>query len=60
MSYIDRFVRGRISKFAYGTPSRAPYSASDPEHLKREHKTYTDVLGNRYVRDAFRNMLSKV
>jgi len=57
--YIDRSVRGRISKFAYGTPRIAPYNASDPEHLKREHKTYTDVLGAKYVHGAFGNMLSK-
>lgn len=58
--YIDRFVKGRISKFAYGVPYCAPYNRSNPEHFKRNHKIYTDELGDKYVPDAFDTMLSKV
>ncbi|KAF9782375.1 hypothetical protein BJ322DRAFT_1111242 [Thelephora terrestris] len=57
--YIDHFVKGRISKFTYGTPRNAPYDPSDPEHLKRQHKMYVNLLGEKRVRGAFRNMLSK-
>lgn len=58
--YINSIVKGRISKFAYGVPYCIPYKGSDPEHFKRENKTYTDELGDKYVPDAFDTMLSKV
>lgn len=58
--YINRFVKGRISRFTYGTPCSKLYRRSNPEHLKRENKTYINVLGDRYVPDAFASMLSKV
>jgi hypothetical protein len=58
--YIDHFVKGRILKFTYGTPRRAPYDPSDPEHIRREHNIQVDVLGGKSVRGAFRTMLSKV
>ena len=58
--YIDRFVKGRISKFAYGVPYCIPFQRSNPEHVQREHKAYTDELGDKYVPDAFDIMLTKV
>jgi hypothetical protein len=58
--YINRFVKGRLSRFTYGTPCSTFYRPSNPEHAKREHKTYLNVLGDKYVPDAFMSMLSKV
>ncbi|KAF9783747.1 hypothetical protein BJ322DRAFT_877041 [Thelephora terrestris] len=57
--YINRFVKGRLSRFTYGTPCSKFYRPTDPEHAKREYKTYLNVLGNKYVPDAFMSMLSK-
>jgi len=57
--YIDRFVKGRITKYAIGVPYCIPYKRSDPDHAKREYKLYTDELGDKYVPDAFDTMLSK-
>ena len=58
--HLDHFVKGRISKFAYGVPYCVPYKRSDPEHIRREHKAYKDELGDKYIPDAFDTMLSKV
>jgi len=57
--YIDRFVKGRILRFTYGTPYSAAYDPLDPEHVKREHNTYINLLGEKRVRGAFATMLSK-
>lgn len=58
--HIDRFVKGRLSKFTYGVPCCTRYNHSDPEHAKRQDKTYINLLGNLFVKDAFKTMLSKV
>jgi len=58
--HLDRFVRGRLSKFTYGVPCATLYRPFDPEHAKREHKTITDVLGDKYLPCAFETLLSKV
>ena len=58
--YLDRFVKGRILRFTYGTPRNAPYSPSNPDHVRREHKTYINLMGEKRVRGAFHTMLSKV
>ena len=58
--HIDHFVKGRISKFTYGVPCAVLYRPFDSEHSKREHKTITDVLGDKYLPCAFETMLSKV
>lgn len=58
--HIDRFVRGRLSKFTYGVPCSVVYIPSDPEHVKRQNNTYIDLEGDRCVPDAFTTMLSKV
>ena len=51
---------GRISKFTYGTACSAFYRPSDPEHIKRKRKAFTDELGQMCVPDGFVTMLSKV
>ena len=58
--HIDRFVKGRISKFAYGIPYSVLFKRSDPEHKKRKNKVYVDELGDKRVPDAFDTMLPKV
>jgi len=57
--YIDRFVRGRISKFTYGVPYSAIYNPYNPEHVKRKDKTHIDLEGDMCVPDAFTTLLSK-
>ena len=57
---IDRFVKGRISKFAYGVPHCVLFKPSNPAHKKRRDKVYVDELGDKHVLDAFNTMLPKV
>jgi len=57
--HIDGFVKGRILKFTYGVPCAVPYKPFNPEHAKREHRTVTDVLGDKYLPCAFETMLPK-
>jgi len=57
--YIDRFVRGRLSKFTYGVPCSVVYDPFNPEHVKREDKTYIDLEGDKCVPDGFTTLLSK-
>jgi len=57
--YIDKFVTGRVSRFTYGIPCAVVYCPFDPEHTKREHKSYIDIEGEKCLPDAFSTMLSK-
>ena len=58
--YVDHFVTGRISRFAYGVPNAAPYNPTNPEHVRREHKSYIGAVGGKYVRGHFETMLPRV
>lgn len=58
--YLDHSVTGRIAKFTIGLPYNVYYRSEDPEHVKREHKTYLDAAGVKLVKDAFKTMLSRV
>ena len=58
--YVDHFVTGRISKFTYGTHHSILYQPSDPEHVRREHKSFFDPAGDKYLPDRFESMLSRV
>jgi len=58
--YVDHFVTGRISIFTYGIPCAVVYEPFDPEHVKREHKSYIDIEGDKCIPGAFQTMLSKV
>ena len=53
-------MRGRISKFTYGIPGWVVYKPSNPEHVKREHKTFKNAQGKKCVPGFFTTMLSKV
>jgi len=57
--YIDHIVTGRISKFTYGVPCTVVYRPSDSEHVKRQHRVYTDIEGDKCLSDGFTTMLSK-
>ena len=59
-SYVDHFVTGRIAKFTYGAPSSARYRRFDPEHVKREHKSYLDPAGDKQIPGHFQTMLMRV
>ena len=58
--YVDHFVTGRISKFTYGAPYEVIYQSSNPEHVKRKHKSYTDPSGDILLPDCFKTMLPRV
>lgn len=58
--YVDHFVTGRISKFTYGIPYGIVYQPSDPEHVKRERKSYLDAAGDKRINERFENMLPRV
>ena len=58
--YVDRFVTGRISKFTYGAPYEVIYQPSNPEHVKRKHKSYKDASGDVLLPDSFKTMLARV
>jgi len=57
--YVDHFVTGRISKFTYGVPCSVLYNATNPEHVRRAHKTYTDGMGDKRISGCFDTMLTK-
>ncbi|KAF9782380.1 hypothetical protein BJ322DRAFT_1010304 [Thelephora terrestris] len=59
-SYIDHFVKGRISKFAYGVSGWVVYNPSNPEHVNREDKVFINAAGKKCVPGFFSTMLSKV
>ena len=58
--YVDHLVTGRISKFTYGTPCSIPYEPFNPEHVRREYKSYFDPLGKKRVPDSFATLLLRV
>lgn len=57
---VEVFIKGYLSKFTYGVPHPVLYNPFDQTHIKREHKTYVDELGDTYVTGAFKTMLFKV
>ena len=58
--YLNHFVTGRISKFTYGTTYNTLYQPSDPEHVKREHKSYLNPVGEKRIPGYFDSMLLRV
>ena len=58
--YINHFVQGRVSKFTYGIPGWVVYTPSNPEHVKREYKTFINAEGKKCIRSYFTTMLPKV
>jgi hypothetical protein len=58
--YIDHFVTGRISRFAYGLFGCPVYDSSNPEHVRRAHKSHIDPMGDGRVPGYFFTMLTRV
>ena len=58
--YIDHFVTARISRFTYGLLSNVLYNSSNPEHVRREHKSFVDAMGDRRLPDSFVTILARV
>jgi len=58
--YVDHFVTGRRSKFTYGVPCITRYNPSDPEHVRRLHKSFVDSMEERGVPGYFDTMLTRV
>jgi len=58
--YIEHFVTGRVTKFAYGALYEVIYRSSFPDHAKRKDMTYLDASGDRLLPDSFRVLLPRV
>ncbi|KJA18138.1 hypothetical protein HYPSUDRAFT_45595 [Hypholoma sublateritium FD-334 SS-4] len=51
--YLDRFVRTRVSNFAYGVVCAPPYNSSIPDHRERRSTAYRSADGIWRIPDAF-------
>ena len=58
--YADHFVIGRISKFTYGVLCNTLFDSSNPEHVRRSHKTSVNAMGERRIPHRFNIMLTRV
>ena len=58
--YLDHFVTARIAKFTYGSSCSRRYEPFNPEHVRRDAKSYLDPVGNKWVPDSFEIMLPRV
>jgi hypothetical protein len=58
--YVDRFVAARISKFTYGISCNTTYQPSNPEHVRREHRSYVDPAGVKRIPGHFETILPRV
>ena len=58
--YHNRFVRARVTKFAYGIFCDLPFDPIDLDHQQRLHKTSIKACGRMAVRDFFAVILPKV
>jgi len=57
--YIDHHVKRRVLRFTFGVLRDVAYEPSNPEHVAREHKSYLDVTGEKFLPDSFTTVLSK-
>jgi len=57
--YIDHHVKRRVLRFTFGVLRDVAYEPSNPEHVAREHKSYLDVTGEKFLPDSFTTILSK-
>lgn len=57
---LDHFVTARIAKFTFGASCSRSYEPSNPEHVKRDRKTFLDLIGDKWVPDCFETMLPRV
>ena len=58
--YIDHFVVGRISKFTYGVLCNTIFDSSNPEHVRRSHRSFVNAIGERRIPQRFNIMLTRV
>lgn len=58
--WLDHFVKTRVSKVTFGSFANPIYDSSNPEHVKRESRTYMSTSGERRVKDYFYVILPKV
>lgn len=49
----------RISKFTYGVTGWVVYDHSNPEHVKRDRKSFVNAQGRKCIPGYFQTMLSK-
>ncbi|KAK0196210.1 hypothetical protein F5146DRAFT_976114 [Armillaria mellea] len=57
--YLDHFVRSRVSRYTYGSKMYTPFSRGDPEHRRRENKTFVAANGKVSLDNQFDIILSK-
>ena len=57
---LDHFVTARIARFTFSASCSRSYELSNPEHVKRNRKSYLDPIGDRWVPDCFETMLPRV
>lgn len=58
--YLNRFVRVRVAKMAYGTKSTAIYQPDNEEHQRRKSKMRVDIAGDKLIPDYFAVIVPKV
>jgi hypothetical protein len=58
--YVNHLVTKRITQFTYGVSSSILYQPFNPEHVKREQKSYLDAAGNKYIPGHFKIILPRV
>jgi len=57
--HFDRQAKRRVSRFTFGVLHDVAYEPSNPEHAAREHKSYLDVTGEKFLPNSFTTILSK-
>ncbi|KAF8805109.1 hypothetical protein BYT27DRAFT_7192750 [Phlegmacium glaucopus] len=58
-SYLDHFVKTRVSKVTFGSFANPVYDSSNPEHVQREGSTYISASGEKRVMSYFYVILEK-
>ena len=53
-------MAGRVTKFTYGVLDNVLYDPSNPEHVRREHKSFINPMGEKHVPGHFIAMLPQV
>ena len=57
--FVDHLMMERASKFTYGVPNHTLYNPSNPEQVRREHKSFINPMGEKRIPGHFVTMLSQ-
>ena len=58
--HLDNCVCARVARHTYGSGVNPWYNETDPEHVRRKDKTYTELNGMVAVPGGFAAIVSKV